>query len=705
MQEDLVAANAILKRLDPLGAQHAEGRADLAYFHGLVAQRSGDLRAALELFRDSVDQAERLGAPESALGARQELAVTLAWIGRADEAFALETALLAEAGSEEPCERAAMKMNLAWIALLRQWSPSPGAPAPPPDARPGPLLAAARAAVLESCPDPFRRRHALLNEALFALDGGDRVLARGRLDDLARVEGGRTAQVAVWETEVEARLALAEGKAGPAQRLYARQAGLAHAIGFEEGAFRAEIGQGRALQAARRPREAIARFEAAEAIMGRLLAAVPLGEGRDVFAGGRIDGARQLVSALLELGRPADGARAARLARARVLRAAASPERVAALAPAERERWLGAIGAYRAARGRLEAAAADDWKLTAQELEAARLARAAEERQARAALDDAYRILEAAGAPPAARLAEPGPGELFLVYFPGPTPDGWLGFALIPGAARALALGPVDPRAAAADLGRALLAPFDRELGAAARVRFLPYGALEGVDLHALPWRGEPLVERLPVEYGLDARPAARPWPAGGGAPLALILANPQGDLPASEREAGEVARLVPGFEPRVLGREAASRAAALALLPQARLLHYAGHGRFGGLDGMDSSLRLGGDTRLTAGDILAMPSVPELVVLSACDAARTSGAGTGALSAAHAFLLAGSAAVLAPSRPVRDDLAAEIVTVFYKERRPEIALVVGEALRAAQRSARRRFPGGDWSSYRALSP
>lgn len=692
MQDDLVTAGTALDRIARAAAAYAEGAVDLTYFRGLLAQRTGDLRGAMRLFRDAIARAERLGLRDAALGARQELAVALAWIGRGAEAMTLERALIAEAAHEPPCARAAMRMNLAWIALLA--SGGLGAPAEQGAADPRSLLAEARAAVMGSCEDPFRRRHALLNEGLYALEVSDVALARRRADDLTRLEGGHTALVSVWEAELAARLALAERRPAQARRLFERQQALARAVGFAEGAMRAETGIGRVLVATGRRREAIARFQSAEALQRALVAAVPLGEGRDLFAGGRADSARGLVTALVDLELVADAARAARTARSRVLRAAATTERVAALPPAARQQYAASIGAFRSARARLEAAAADDWRLDAAALQAARLSRAREAERAQAALDDAL-VAIGAGRDPDLALRRPDRDELMLLYFPGDR--GWLGFALTAQGARVVPLG-ADPKA----LGAGLLAPFDAELARARRVHVLAYGTLEAIDFHALDWRGQPLVERLPVSYGLDARPETEPRPVRR---MALLVGDPAGDLPESAREARLVAeRLRERYQPKLLVGPSASRSAVFDLLGQAALFHYAGHGRFGGPDGRDSGLALAGDTALTSGDILALARAPHAVVLSACEAGGA-GPAPGAIGVAHAFLLAGAEVVVAPSRPVRDDLAAELTAHFYGEGAPGPPLTLSEALRAAQRSVRRRSPEADWSAYRILTP
>jgi len=137
--------------------------------------------------------------------------------------------------------------------------------------------------------------------------------------------------------------------------------------------------------------------------------------------------------------------------------------------------------------------------------------------------------------------------------------------------------------------------------------------------------------------------------------------------------------------------------------LARADLLHYAGHGRYLGRGGWESTLPLAGDTRLTLSDLLALSEVPGQVVLSACETGRPGeGEGDG-LNLAQAFLLAGSGAVVAATGEVDDGAARELFADLYREwpAAPDLAA-------AFQRAQRARFaadPAGSWRRFRLLVP
>jgi CHAT domain-containing protein len=235
---------------------------------------------------------------------------------------------------------------------------------------------------------------------------------------------------------------------------------------------------------------------------------------------------------------------------------------------------------------------------------------------------------------------------------------------------------------------------------------------LRAVDFHTLPLDGEPLLTRHLVTYSLDLPPraihAASPPSAR---PVALLVSNPQsglGYLPAAQEEARSVAAAIGSWRPRwaltrLDGADARSRAVSEAL-SVAELFHFAGHGSFAGFGGWDSELPLADRSRLTLGDILTLQRVPRWVVLSACDAGRSSqDAPSEGIGLAQAFLLAGSQAVIAATRPVTDQAARDLLSDLYRGWRPGADLA--RQLQRAELACGRRDPKADCASFRLLEP
>ena len=249
-------------------------------------------------------------------------------------------------------------------------------------------------------------------------------------------------------------------------------------------------------------------------------------------------------------------------------------------------------------------------------------------------------------------------------------------------------------------LSDALLEPFRADIAAARVIRVLAYGALRGVDVHALPWDGEPLLAARPVVYGLDvaSRPPARE-PTGG----AWAFVDPTRDLPRA-REDGDALR-ARSAHAHVVSREAATRAALGPALTRAGWLHFAGHAEVKGRGGWQSGLVLS-DGLMSVGDILRAPRVPPTVVLSACRAAEEpEGSRLPTIGLAQAFVLAGAERVVAATRPVSDETAAALARALYRRAGPGAAAELAESLRAALLEMRAANPGSDWATYRLLAP
>jgi tetratricopeptide (TPR) repeat protein len=722
----LTEAREVIASAETLAGGFPEGRARLPYYAGLIQAESGDIRKALRELRRAVDRAARLGMEREEVAARQQLADIMSRLGRSAEAVEQQKQVVAATSSAtvDPCARAEALIALSWFAMLEEQAAlREGRSARTEGA--GALLAQARAG-LTGCANPSALQVALTNEALYALQRRNLPGAERARRELRGAPGERAWTLAGWELEIDARLALARGHAARALALFRRQDAGARREDDADSIFRAEVGEGRSQRALGRSEEAARCYERAEQTLGELLRQVPLGEGQDSFAGMRAESSRELVTALLESQDLAGSLRAARLARARLSIAAGELQRIDELPPAERARWESSLSAYRQARRDLGAQRAADRLRVAPELEDAHARlRQQLEAQVRTLLDDlSHQLHGAVAEPTVVPLRPPAPGELLLAYFP--LVSGWVALSSTPAGVTAHQIGAVDASAPPDVLAGQLLAPFAAELDSARTVRVLPYGALEQVDFHALPFRGAPLVERLAVEYGLDL-PARTDLPAeaaaasiggrpeGGAHPRALLVADPDLSLPGAQIEVDAIRPLLTGLDVHVLRGDDATPAAILAGLPGTRLFHFAGHGWFSGVDGISSALAVGSGEGILLGDIMTVRPCPALVVLSACDAARaTRGEGGTALPAAwgvaQAFLAAGARAVVAPTRPVHDAAAGTFMRAFYtalvepaKAGAPPSS--VAEAVRAAQRALRRQRDESAASSFRVLVP
>jgi len=139
-------------------------------------------------------------------------------------------------------------------------------------------------------------------------------------------------------------------------------------------------------------------------------------------------------------------------------------------------------------------------------------------------------------------------------------------------------------------------------------------------------------------------------------------------------------------------------------------LFHLAGHAHFSGTDGWESTIPLADGGALTVGDVLALASVPRLVVLSGCETGRSDGLGL-----AHAFVAAGAEAAIGTTREVPDADAARVMALFYESLRPDLpaadaaALALQKAARALlhpeQATTGARPPPVDWRSFRVFVP
>ncbi|HEY9747366.1 MAG TPA: CHAT domain-containing protein [Allocoleopsis sp.] len=172
--------------------------------------------------------------------------------------------------------------------------------------------------------------------------------------------------------------------------------------------------------------------------------------------------------------------------------------------------------------------------------------------------------------------------------------------------------------------------------------------------------------------------------------------------LPGAEREAKMIASLL---NTEAITGSAATKAAVMAQMGKARIIHLATHGLlddFRGL-GIPGAIALApagqDDGLLTASDILGLKLNAELVVLSACGTGRGKITGDGVVGLSRSLISAGAPSVVVSLWQVPDHPTAALMTEFYQnlQRQPDKA----QALRQAMLATLKQYPDPrDWAAF-----
>jgi hypothetical protein len=685
---EYMEARAVLARAGKLTADDPMSQALLPHYEGLIALETGDVRRALRQFREAARRASQLGQVKHALLSRQSETTALAVLGRHAEALAAQRRVVADFPTTDPCRAVDVREQLIWLGILARLRPTDSD---------WPEIERAREeaqSLLGDCSNPWHQRNHRVNAGLLAFHANDLAGARAALDALTRLQGGDDIALRAWELELRGRLALAERRGDDARDAFERELVLGRSAGLWDNEHLAALGLGQSLELLADVTGAEAAYVHAEDLVGRLFVGIPLDEGLHGFLQERELGAQRLVALLVRAHKPREALAVARRARARLLRALSYASRLEALSAEDRRRWERAVAHYRQERSSLEQHKAESWTLAEDQLAPFERELAERQRTTLEALDGVHEVLQKAS-PGVHELGEESHHVPTWTLFP--LPDRVLAFFERGGAVQVEEL-PRPPGLASAleRQAAAWLGPVADAQPAGSALRLAVHGALSTLDLHALPLRRQPLAHWFALAYGVDA-PLRTHTREGQGT---LVVADPTSDLPNAARE-GELVREALGLpEAALLRQRAATREAVLERLQQAAVFHYAGHGQRLGLEGLESGLRLS-DGELSLGDILALGSVPRLVVLSACEGAAPAGAqpaqGT---NLAEAFLAAGAEAVIAATRPTADQTAALLFAAFYRH---YPAATPAAALRLAQRELQRDYPDADWASFRLL--
>ncbi len=137
--------------------------------------------------------------------------------------------------------------------------------------------------------------------------------------------------------------------------------------------------------------------------------------------------------------------------------------------------------------------------------------------------------------------------------------------------------------------------------------------------------------------------------------------------LPGAKREAETIAPLL---NTKALTGNEANKAAVLARLPGAKIVHLATHGLFDDFQGLQSAVALAPTNSdnglLTASEILKLKLNADLVVLSACNTARGRITGDGVIGLSRSLFIAGTPSVIVSLWSVPDAPTASLMSEFY---------------------------------------
>jgi CHAT domain-containing protein len=268
-------------------------------------------------------------------------------------------------------------------------------------------------------------------------------------------------------------------------------------------------------------------------------------------------------------------------------------------------------------------------------------------------------------------------------------------------------------------LSAELFDPLERAgwLDGVTHLYIVPHGALTYLPFALLPWpatgRGDLLIDRYAVAYLPAAAALLREPPGPGGARSLLAVAPSRGGLRYAPAEARAVDALFQPNARTLIGGEA-TEGRFKQLAGDFQVLHLATHGYFNKasplLSGLEFEPDRSNDGMLRVHEILDLPLRADLVTLSACDTALGSGyfaelpIGDEFVGLNRAFLVAGSASVMATLWQVDDRASVSMMKQFYgRLRKSGDDRSAAGALAFAQRALHRSPQLGHpyyWAAY-----
>lgn len=675
-----------------------------ALHQAILRFQRGDLKGALRAAEEGQRQATLFNDQPALITNQHEQAVILAHLGRFTEARAPLPGMLAR--TSDGCTRIRLLHLQGWIGILEaQALGRSGA-----DIQPvlQPLLQAEREIGEQRCGDQ-RAQATILTDRAHAELLRENIDEATRYVQAARHKLGSDAELQ-WEwLDLEGHLALRRKQWPVAHSAFAQMLKLSTSsrrANAYESQLRALWGLALASEASdqQKSREYYAE---ARALLEQRALTMPLGSGHASYLGSYERGTQLELDLLLRQQQPEAALELIRKSRLRALRVLSRLERINRLDAQSAEQYERLLATYHQAR-RAHEELVVNWQFGAKD-ELPQLQAAVQAHES-----ELWSFLTRAGEPQRAgqEIALRPIPERELLLACHPKTQGWL--CLLAHAGGILDVLPTAAAPTQRDISQ-LLAGLKSTPAAFDRLRLLPFGALRDLDVSQIPFwqKGERLGANIDVVSGLDL-PADWPSaaPANTAPPHAFVLTDPDRDVDGVRysaatishnlRSAGWQVELQEGLTEPLPSRDRseASASAHMARLDSlrqrilaARLFFYAGHADYVPAGGWQHRLHLQGQAGLLVGDILAMPRVPELVVLFACQSGRSDEetGGQEGLGVAQAFLWSGSQAVVASVRVVRNEVTAAVAEAFSARLRTGQAVNLGIELNRALDEVRKR--------------
>jgi CHAT domain len=680
-------AAGLLQLVEDAAQRYPKGRGDLAAYRGLHQWYQGATQDAAESLRDAARHAVRLEDEALAVDSIPMYAETLGQLGYFEDARGRAREGLRIVRKRDACQQGSALRTVGWVNLqLRQR----GRPADDP----APFLDEALQLFGPDgeCLEPSKLGGARLSLALLAV-------GEGRLDDaagqLSRIDRRRiTLDERVQVDDIEVRLSLARaGDATLRWAAYRRLQRSVDAVGTADARWRLHTRRGRLLERDADASGAADAYRTAEVELDAIVRLQAVGIGRGELADRYRESTAALVSLLVARGDVDDAWCIVRQDQARRRTAAVAP--ALALDAKQRAEIEETSRQYRREKREAEALEAVAHGLPRDEAEDAFYAATQSRARARELANALAKTLgQLAPHPRCSELSPPAAGELLLGLYP--RERDWLVFASHEAVTTVHTVPTPSLDQGLEVLASALLEPVGPWLDATRRIRVLAHREAQRIDVHRLPWHGEPLGARMPVSYGVELPVRAQPHEPGR---RALLVADPTDTLAsakdeidvvdASLRAAGWTTTMISVSDTPEPGRVS---------LEGYDLFHYAGHAEAsarperggwppypGGEAGWAAFLELGAGGQLTVHDVMTMSPAPRAAVLAGC---RTGALelDTGQTSMALAFLVAGAEQVVASAEAVEDARGARFARGLYDAlvREPGVDLVL--AMYDAQR-------------------
>lgn len=720
IKDDAIKAKSIIERLP--SSSDVKSKFYKEFYSGHLLNYIGDLYGAESHYLAAKKIAEQFKLEKELIDTQHMYSRVLINSGQINRGIKIREEIITKIPkSWSNCRKLKYHNGLGWAKNQLLGSGSQGAGVQSVEMDPIPDLQYSLSLLEKSCPESsIEKINILINLSKAFYLKNEIIESRKLLFKVQKLKSKLSHRQLMELTELQGLLSLEEKNTKNAIQKFKQLLSLAEKMVFSDFVIKAQSGLAQAYELNGENEMALSYYSKAQTLLFDKSLTIPVSLSRPHFLASKLDFSYRYVGLLSRLKKTKEAMTIARKFRSNSISNNFRIDQLVISQLSSNKKWLRTLSRINQLRKSILSQQSLEWSLPYDQVGQARKLLGQQQHELSMLFDKGARLVRTHTINSKMTEYTPKENELFLFFYP--IEQGWISFSYTQDSLLSHVINiEHGSHAVPETMLTEWLAEFSLMIDGVETIKVFPYGIMNQVDFHQIPYKSSTLLSYKNIHYGVDlmhsnanfktnlSNVSAHSLTHSSTQKKSLIVANSLGDLKATEKEALTVARKLNRLNwlSKILTNEQTTFTSVKENLENVSHFHYAGHviQTKNNTDNNVTSyqLPLTDNVSLNSNDILMLSSAPKWVVLSACNSATSENRlATESISLANAFIISGSEQVIATMRPVSDKLAQIFMNEFYQHWSPQKDFV--KSFRLAQLQLQKSNPDQDWSAFRVVT-